>query len=249
MRRQLPTSNISTSRNDVLFHVTGVLPAIEILKTGAIKCSKPSAWERANGAKLNYVAFTRTLTSEFLKAARVRGPLVIFRLDGRTLSWAHSLKPFNYNPSVARKAGWVEAEERLSTKQPFVQISGAIIGIYVEGEGSADLTAQLTATKLPVYSLQEISHQTTAAPAQADPVLGWRFPATPTPTLPLTPADWPKLSWPSVCKALQVQSISDACETLSEIWRVRNQLLRLRARGQELPDNPNYSRVAAAMQW
>jgi hypothetical protein len=72
------TSNISTSRNDVLFHVTGVLPAIEILKTGAIKCSKPSAWERA---------------------------------------------------------------------------------------------------------------------------------------------DWPKLSWPSVCKALQVQSISDACETLSEIWR------------------------------
>ena len=39
MRRQLPTSNISTSRNDVLFHVTGVLPAIEILKTGAIKCS------------------------------------------------------------------------------------------------------------------------------------------------------------------------------------------------------------------
>lgn len=47
MRRQLPTSNISTSRNDVLFHVTGVLPAIEILKTGAIKCSKPSAWERA----------------------------------------------------------------------------------------------------------------------------------------------------------------------------------------------------------
>ena len=46
MRRQLPTSNISTSRNDVLFHVTGVLPAIEILKTGAIKCSKPSAWER-----------------------------------------------------------------------------------------------------------------------------------------------------------------------------------------------------------
>ena len=108
MRRQLPTSNISTSRNDVLFHVTGVLPAIEILKTGAIKCSKPSAWERANGAKL---------------------------------------------------------------------------------------------------------------------------------------------SWPSVCKALQVQSISDACETLSEIWRVRNQLLRLRACGQELPDNPNYSRVAAAMRW
>ena len=48
MRRQLPTSNISTSRNDVLFHVTGVLPAIEILKTGAIKCSKPSAWERAD---------------------------------------------------------------------------------------------------------------------------------------------------------------------------------------------------------
>ena len=46
MRRQLPTSN-STSRNDVLFHVTGVLPAIEILKTGAIKCSKPSAWEPA----------------------------------------------------------------------------------------------------------------------------------------------------------------------------------------------------------
>lgn len=108
MRRQLPTSNISTSRNDVLFHVTGVLPAIEILKTGAIKCSKPSAWERANG---------------------------------------------------------------------------------------------------------------------------------------------PKLSWPSVCKASQVQSISDACETLSEIWRVRNQLLRLRASGQELPDNPNYSRVAAAMRW
>ena len=90
MRRQLPSSNISTSRNDVLFHVTGVLPAIEILKTGAIKCSKPSAWERAN---------------------------------------------------------------------------------------------------------------------------------------------------------------SDACETLSEIWRVRNQLLRLRASGQELPDNPNYSRVAAAMRW
>lgn len=82
MRRQLTTSNISTSRNDVLFHVTGVLPAIEILKTGAIKCSKPSA-----------------------------------------------------------------------------------------------------------------------------------------------------------------------CETLSEIWRVRNQLLRLRACGQELPDNPNYSRVAAAMRW
>ena len=108
MRRQLPTSNISTSRNDVLFHVTGVLPAIEILKTGAIKCSKPSAWERA---------------------------------------------------------------------------------------------------------------------------------------------DWPKLSWPSVCKALQVQSIRDACETLSEIWRVRNQLLRLRACVQELPDNPNYSRVAAAMRW
>ena len=47
MRRQLPTSNLSTSRNDVLFHVTGVLPAIEILKTGAIKCSKPSAWEPA----------------------------------------------------------------------------------------------------------------------------------------------------------------------------------------------------------
>lgn len=92
MRRQLPTSNISTSRNDVLFHVTGVLPAIEILKTGAIKCSKPSAWERA---------------------------------------------------------------------------------------------------------------------------------------------DWPKLSWPSVCKAS----------------KVRNQLLRLRASGQELPDNPNYSRVAAAMRW
>ena len=108
MRRQLPTSNLSTSRNDVLFHVTGVLPAIEILKTGAIKCSKPSAWERANGANL---------------------------------------------------------------------------------------------------------------------------------------------SWSSVCNASKVQSISDACETLSEIWRVRNQLLRLRARGQELPDNPNYSRVAAAMRW
>ena len=52
MRRQLPPSNISTSRNDVLFHVTGVLPAIEILKTGAIKCSKPSAWERASGQEL-----------------------------------------------------------------------------------------------------------------------------------------------------------------------------------------------------
>ena len=113
MRRQLPTSNISTSRNDVLFHVTGVLPAIEILKTGAIKCSKPSAWERANGASLNYVAFTRTLTSEFLKAARVRGPLVIFRLDGRTLSWAHSLKPLRLrargqelpdNPNYSRVA-------------------------------------------------------------------------------------------------------------------------------------------------
>ena len=51
MRRQLPSSNISTSRNDVLFHVTGVLPAIEILKTGAIKCSKPSAWERADWPK------------------------------------------------------------------------------------------------------------------------------------------------------------------------------------------------------
>ena len=61
------TSNISTSRNDVLFHVTGVLPAIEILKTGAIKCSKPSAWERANGPK------------------RVRNQLLRLRASGQEL--------------------------------------------------------------------------------------------------------------------------------------------------------------------
>ena len=63
MRRQLPTSNISTSRNDVLFHVTGVLPAIEILKTGAIKCSKPSAWERADWPKLSWPSVCKALPS------------------------------------------------------------------------------------------------------------------------------------------------------------------------------------------
>lgn len=69
MRRQLSTSNISTSRNDVLFHVTGVLPAIEILKTGAIKCSKPSAWERADWPKLS----------------RVRNQLLRLRASGQEL--------------------------------------------------------------------------------------------------------------------------------------------------------------------
>ena len=53
------------------------------------------------------------VNSEFLKAARVRGPLVIFRLDGRTLSWAHSLKPLRLrargqelpdNPNYSRVA-------------------------------------------------------------------------------------------------------------------------------------------------
>lgn len=75
MRRQLPTSNISTSRNDVLFHVTGVLPAIEILKTGAIKCSKPSAWERANGPKLSWPSVCKALPS--VRKARAQ-PTIAF---------------------------------------------------------------------------------------------------------------------------------------------------------------------------
>ena len=133
--------NLKAAATDVLFHLTSLRAAAQIIATDQfhLKPADGSEYEETISKGKYYLSTARTMTSSYVYKTDY-GYYAVLKLNGRKLNERYAAKPVDYWQNKGGEFQNFEAEDRILSDSPVIKkATSYITAIYAQGISSEDL--------------------------------------------------------------------------------------------------------------